>query len=242
MGAVAVALWTRSPAHSIFSNHGNINLRLAATSIFFLFFLRFFHRTVFLKCVLVSPVGLAFPRQMRWHLYTTSFTPTVPGGTRYHYPFISWPPRWSARGMREKPPAPLFRVGNVNGELAWWNVAFGFGFRWWWWSLLHVRLVNHICIFGADYDNVIRALLDKLVENLPAVGPQLNYSWKLDMPPGNGRTIAPKKLYFSTRDLALVMGKYDHSMPVGLHHRRVRCILQLCVRKKKTKKENTHFM
>ena len=42
---------------------------------------------------------------------------------------------------------------------------------------------------------------------------------------------------FSTRDLALVMGKYDHSMPVGLDHCRVRCILQLCVRKKKRKRK-----
>ena len=38
---------------------------------------------------------------------------------------------------------------------------------------------------------------------------------------------------FSAGDLALVMGKYDHSMPVGLDHRCVHCILQSWVGKRK---------
>ena len=36
----------------------------------------------------------------------------------------------------------------------------------------------------------------------------------------------------STGDLTLVMGKYDHSMPVGLDHRCVHCVLQSRVGKK----------
>ena len=92
--------------------------------------------------------------------------------------------------------------------------------------MLHVKLVSDILIFSADYENVIRVLLNKLVDNLAAVGSQLNYRRKLDMPP-------PKKNYlFSRRDLALAMGKYDHSVPVSLDHRRVHGLLQFCVRKR----------
>ena len=40
--------------------------------------------------------------------------------------------RWSTTRMCFKPPAFLFSVGNVNGELAWWNGTFGFRFVWWW--------------------------------------------------------------------------------------------------------------
>ena len=46
---------------------------------------------------------------------------------------------------------------------------------------------------------------------------------------------------FSTGDLALVMGKYDHSMPVGLDHRCVHCILQSCVGKRQKWKKRISF-
>ena len=46
---------------------------------------------------------------------------------------------------------------------------------------------------------------------------------------------------FSTGDLALVMGKYDHSMPVGLDHRCVHCILQSCVGKREKWKRRISF-
>ena len=45
----------------------------------------------------------------------------------------------------------------------------------------------------------------------------------------------------STGDLALVKGKYDHGMPVGLDHRCVHCILQLCMGKRKKLKKRISF-
>ena len=45
----------------------------------------------------------------------------------------------------------------------------------------------------------------------------------------------------STRDLTLVMGKYDHCMPVGLDHRCVHCTLQSCVGKRKKWKRRISF-
>ena len=49
--------------------------------------------------------------------------------------------------------------------------------------------------------------------------------------------------FFSIGDLALVMFKYDHSMPLGLDHRCVHCILHSCVEGKETKKKyGTHFL
>ena len=45
----------------------------------------------------------------------------------------------------------------------------------------------------------------------------------------------------STGDLALVKGKYDHGMPVGLDHRCVHCILQLCMGKRKKLKRRISF-
>ena len=44
-----------------------------------------------------------------------------------------------------------------------------------------------------------------------------------------------------TGDLALVMGKYDHSMQVGLDHRSVHCILQSCVGKRQKWKRRISF-
>ena len=45
----------------------------------------------------------------------------------------------------------------------------------------------------------------------------------------------------TTGNLALVRCKYDHSMPVGLDHRCVHCMLQLCVGKRKKLKRRISF-